>query len=53
MHWQEQIRQYDDSISPTVILSDPIKRIMLKNTVSGIDDLHAVKIQADQVTCQQ
>lgn len=44
IHWQKQIRQYADLISPNFKLSDQIKRFMLENR--GINDLCIDKTQS-------
>ena len=52
IHWQNQIRKYEQLVDTNDCFSDTVKRTMLKNTIKHIDDLRAVKVQADQFQVQ-
>ena len=47
LHWQDQVRKYHD-LKPNQVLSNDILCTMLENAVHPINELRAVKIQADQ-----
>ena len=49
LHWQNQIRKYEQLVPSADCFSDSIKRTMLENAVSSIQDLRAVKDQANQL----
>ena len=48
IHWQSQIRKYEGIVDVNDCFSDSVKRTMLENAVKPIDDLRAVKDQANQ-----
>jgi hypothetical protein len=41
---------YDKIVEPSERLSDTTKKVMLETAVHPIEMLHAVKVQADQLT---
>ena len=48
-HWQEQVRLYDDQCAKESDKFSSAQRMaMLQNAVNGIEELRAVKVQADQ-----
>ena len=49
LHWQNQIHKYEQLVPANDCFSDTIKRTMLENAVSSIQDLRAVKDQANQL----
>jgi hypothetical protein len=51
LHWTEQVRLYNDMKS-TIKIADPHKLVLLQNAVHDVDELHAVKVQADQCKVQ-
>lgn len=48
IHWQNQIRKYEQLVDVKDCFSDNVKRTMLENTVKSIDDLRAVRDQANR-----
>ena len=48
IHWQNQIRKYEQLVDANDCFSDAVKGTMLKNSVHSVDDLWVVKAQADQ-----
>jgi hypothetical protein len=48
LHWENQLRKYEQMNPPTDHFSDGQKRTMLENTVGKVTELRAVKAQADQ-----
>ena len=46
LHWQNQVRKYEQLVPTTDCFSDSIKHTMLENAVFPIQDLRAVKDQA-------
>jgi len=49
LHWQDQIRRYEDLIPSNGHFTDDQKRTMLENAVHKVAELRAVKNQADQM----
>ena len=49
LHWQNQVRKYEELVPIKDRFSDTINRTMLENAVTGIQDLRAVKDQANQL----
>ena len=47
LHWQDQVRKYHE-LNPLQKLPTPLQRTMLENAVHPIDELRAIKVQADQ-----
>lgn len=52
LHWQDQVRKYEELVSTKDHLSDSLKRIMLENAVYKVPELRSVKIAADQHKAQ-
>ena len=52
LHWQDQIRQYEQIIPATGHFPNSIKRAMLENAVGSNQELRAVKSQAAQHKAQ-
>ena len=48
IHWQDQVRKYEQLVDAADCFSESVKRTMLENAVNSVDDLRAVKAQADQ-----
>jgi hypothetical protein len=48
LHWENQLRKYEQMNPPTDHFYDGQKRTMLENTVRKVTKLRAVKAQADQ-----
>jgi hypothetical protein len=48
LHWENQLRKYEQMNPPTDHFSDGQKWTMLENTVGKVTELRAVKAQADQ-----
>ena len=48
INWQDKIRKYEQLVDKQDIFSDSVKRTMLENVVKPIDNLRAVKDQANQ-----
>jgi hypothetical protein len=48
LHWQDKIRLYEKQVSTGEQFSDALKRVMLQNAVHPLEELRAVKTQADQ-----
>ena len=48
LHWQDKIRLYEKQVSTGEQFSDALKRVMLQNAVHLLEELHAIKTQADQ-----
>ena len=48
IHWQNQIWKYEQLVDTNDCFSDTVKKTMLENAIKPIDDLRAVKVQADQ-----
>ena len=46
LHWQNKVREYEDMVPRENYFSEGIKLTMLQNAVSGVPELHAVKVQA-------
>ena len=44
----EQVRLYNNQVSPTKRLSETLQRTMLENAVHPLQELRAVKLQAEQ-----
>jgi hypothetical protein len=49
INWQNQVRLYEKHVPPSDHFSDGQKRIMLQNSVNGIDELRQVKNTADHM----
>ena len=49
LHWQDQVRRYEAMSHRSKHLHDATKKQMLENAVNAIDELRAVKRQADQI----
>jgi hypothetical protein len=49
IHWQNQVRLYEKHGPPTDHFSDGQKRIVLQNSVNGVDELRQVKNTADHM----
>ena len=49
IHWQNQVRLYEKHVPPSDHFSDGQKRVMLQNSVHGINELRQVKNTADQM----
>ena len=49
LHWQNQVRKYEQLVPASDRFSATIKRTMLENAVHSIQDLRAVKDQANQL----
>ena len=49
LHWQNQIRKYEQLVPDKDCFSNTIKRTMLENAVAAIQDLRTVKDQASQL----
>ena len=49
INWQNQVRLYEKHVPPSDHFSDGQKRIMLQNSVNGIDELRQVKSTADHM----
>ncbi len=47
LHWQDQVRWYEQQIPTVDHMSGPMKRTLLENAVKAVDDLRAVKTTAD------
>ncbi len=43
--WRDKIRQYDSLVDPSMVLTEPLKLVLLKNLVEGIPDLENLKTQ--------
>jgi hypothetical protein len=48
LHWSDKVRLYEKQIDVAQHFTDTLKRVMLQNAVHPIEELRAVKIQADQ-----
>ena len=48
LNWQDKIRLYEKQVSTGEQFSDALKRVMLQNAVHPLEELRAVKTQADQ-----
>ena len=48
LHWHDQLRQYENMVSPQDFLTNTVKRILLENAVHPVDDLRRVKAESDQ-----
>ena len=46
LHWCDRVRAYEDMISTSDHFSDHVKMTMLQNTVTGVSELHQVKVQS-------
>jgi hypothetical protein len=46
LHWQNKVREYEEMVPPENFFSEGIKLTMLQNAVSGVPELHGVKVQA-------
>ena len=46
LHWCDQVRTYEDMIPPVDHFTGNLKMAMLQNAVSGITELHQVKVQS-------
>jgi hypothetical protein len=47
-HWVEQVRLYNDLVEPTQQIKGTMQRMLLENAVHPLEELRAVKNQADQ-----
>ena len=52
IHWQEQVRKYNELVDIKDHISDALKLNMLQNAVQGLSDLRNVKITADLLKVQ-
>ena len=48
LHWQDKLRMYEKQVSTGEQFSDALKHVMLQNAVHLLEELHAIKTQADQ-----
>ena len=48
IHWQDQVRKYEQLVDSADSFSESVKRTMLENAVNSVDNLRIVKSQADQ-----
>ena len=46
LHWCDRVRAYEDLVDPSDHFTSNLKMTMLQNTVSGVGELHHVKVQS-------
>jgi hypothetical protein len=52
LHWQDKIRMYKKQVSTGEQFSDALKHVMLQNAVHPLEELYAIKTQANQYKTQ-
>jgi hypothetical protein len=52
LHWQNNVKEYQDMVPPDNNFASAVKLSMLQNAVSGVPELHAVKVQASYNTAR-